>query len=43
MPRVIGTRAVDLPYSWGELSMTILLPDEGKLGELEDSPGLGNA
>ena len=30
-------QAVDLPYSWGELSMTILLPHEGKLGELEDS------
>ena len=32
-----GYQVVDVPYSWGELSMTILLPDEGKLGEFEDS------
>ena len=32
-----GYQAVDLPYSWGELSMTVLLPDEGKLGEFEGS------
>ena len=32
-----GYQAVDLPYSWGDLSMTILLPDEDKLGEFEDS------
>ena len=32
-----GYQVVDVPYSWGEMSMTILLPDEGKLGKFEDS------
>ena len=32
-----GYQAVDVPYSWGEMSMTVLLPDDGALGELEDS------
>ena len=32
-----GYQAVDVPYSWGEMSMTILLPDEGALKEFEDS------
>ena len=32
-----GYQVVDVPYSWGEMSMTILLPDEGALGEFEDS------
>ena len=32
-----GYLVVDVPYSWGELSMTILLPDEGTLGAFEDS------
>ena len=32
-----GYQVVDVPYSWGETSMMILLPDEGKLGEFEDS------
>ena len=32
-----GYQVIDVPYSWGELSMAILLPDEGKLGEFEDS------
>ena len=30
-------QAVDVPYSLGEVSMTILLPDEGTFGEFEDS------
>ena len=30
-------QAVDVPYSYGEMSMTVLLPDRGALGELEDS------
>ena len=32
-----GYQAVDVPYSSGEMSMTILLPDEGTFGEFEDS------
>ena len=32
-----GYEAVDVPYSSGEMSMTILLPDEGTFGEFEDS------
>ena len=32
-----GYQAVDVPYSWGEMSMTVLLPDDGELGALEDS------
>ena len=32
-----GYQAVDVPYSWGEMSMTILLPDEGTLEEFEGS------
>ncbi len=32
-----GYQAVDLTYSWGDLSMTILLPDEGRLEEFEGS------
>ena len=32
-----GYQAVDVPYSWGEMSMTVLLPDEGALGDLENS------
>ncbi len=32
-----GYQAVDVPYSRGEMSMTILLPDEGTLGEFQDS------
>ena len=34
-----GYQVVDVPYSWREMSMTILLPDEGQLGEFEDSLG----
>ena len=30
-------QAVDVPYSWGELSMTVLLPDEGTLEAFEGS------
>ena len=32
-----GYQAVDVPYSSGELSMTILLPDQGTFGEFEAS------
>lgn len=32
-----GYQAVDVPYSSGEMSMTILLPDRGTFGEFEDS------
>ena len=32
-----GYQAVDVPYSLGEMSMTILLPDEGTFGKFEDS------
>ncbi len=32
-----GYQVVDVPYSWREMSMTILLPDEGALEELEGS------
>ena len=32
-----GYQVVDVPYSWGDMSMTILLPDEGTLGAFEDS------
>ena len=32
-----GYQAVDVPYYPGEMSMTILLPDEGTFGEFEDS------
>ena len=32
-----GYLAVDVPYSWREMSMTVLLPDDGELGALEDS------
>ena len=32
-----GYLAVDVPYAWREMSMTVLLPDEGALGALEDS------
>ena len=32
-----GYQVVDLPYVGHELSMTILLPDEGRFGEFEDS------
>ena len=32
-----GYQVVDLPYVGHELSMTILLPDEGHFGEFEDS------
>ena len=31
-----GYQAVDVPYSLGEMSMTILLPDKGKFGKFED-------
>ena len=31
-----GYQAVDVPYSLGEVSMTILLPDEGTFGKFED-------
>ena len=32
-----GYQVVDVSYSWGEMSMTILLPDEGALEAFEDS------
>ena len=32
-----GYQAVDVPYSLGDMSMTVLLPDEGTFGKFEDS------
>ena len=32
-----GYQAVNVPYPWGEMYMTVLLPDEGGLEEFEDS------
>ena len=32
-----GYQAVDVPYSYGQMSMTVLLPDGGDLGPLENS------
>ena len=32
-----GYQVVDVPYSWGEMSMTILLPDDGAQEEFEGS------
>ena len=32
-----GYQAIDVPYSWGEMSMIVLLPDEGALEEFEGS------
>ena len=32
-----GYLAGDVPYSYGEMSKTVLLPDEGELGALENS------
>ena len=32
-----GYQAVDVPYSWGEMSMTILLPAKDELEEFENS------
>ena len=32
-----GYQAVDVPYSRGEMSMTVLLPDEGTFREFEDA------
>ncbi len=36
-----GNQAVDLPYDGRELSMTIILPDEGRFSEFEDSIDAG--
>ena len=36
-PVADGYQAVDVPYSRGEMSMTVLLPGEGTFGEFEDS------
>ena len=32
-----GYQAVDVPYSLGDMSMAVLLPDEGTFGKFEDS------
>jgi serpin B len=36
-----GYRAVELPYAGGQLSMLILVPDEGRFGEVEASLSAG--
>jgi serpin B len=36
-----GWQAVELPYVGGKLAMLLLVPDEGRLGEIEDLLGSG--
>jgi serpin B len=36
-----GFQALELPYDGGELSMVILLPDEGQFGDFEESLNIG--